>query len=107
VGDSSPGLAVRESMTRTRMGTMVAALGASSCSSRRREEKGAIFSGPDSSRAGPRAASPYYHLGRYRGGTSSAVLMLPLGVWISELRPDGGSGMRIWWGNSTRRTSSE
>jgi hypothetical protein len=107
VGASSPGLAVCESMARTRMGTIAAALGASSCSSGCPEEKSAIFSGPDSSRAGPRAASPYYHLGRYRGGTSSAVLMMPLGNWISELRPDGGSGMRIWWGNSTCRASSE
>lgn len=86
---------------------MVASVGASSCSRGCCEEKSVIPSSPDSSRAGPRAASPYYHLGRYRGETSSVVLMLPLGNCISELRPDGGSGMSIWWGNSTYRPSSE
>ena len=43
-------------------------LGASSCSAGRREEKSAVSSRPEPSRAGPRLASPYYHVGWYREG---------------------------------------
>lgn len=39
---------------------------------------------PESSRAGPRLASPYYHFGRYRREPRSVVLLLPLGMVLAS-----------------------
>jgi hypothetical protein len=102
VGDASPALALSGIDDRTGDGDDDGVLGASSCSAGGREEKSAISSSPEPSRAGPRLASPYYHVGWYREGipVQQSGGGLALGTdGISERRPDGKSD--VWWGTST------
>lgn len=71
VGESVPSLASCGMVSRTGLGWRGGddgVLDASSCSAGRGREKRTIPGSPKPSRAGLCAASPYYHVGRYREG---------------------------------------